>query len=128
MNKTRTLNKKISRKLQLYKNFTFGFGIIVVLIISLINKISSDANKIILVVLIIISIIGGFLNIYNENSISFLIGIIGIVLLDQFLVMISSSIITSEIYGKLLISLNALFAPAGIIIAFKEIFKISKVE
>lgn len=121
-------NKK--KDLLQYGSVIFGVGLLITVVSSFFNF-GITANKIIITTLVLFGIIIGVLNIRNDESNSFLIASIVIVLLGgPFLGLIGQYILIgkTEILGKFFSYAIALIVPSAIVVSFKILFLTARDE
>ncbi len=126
--KTSNTKKKVLMSIDSldYGKVIFGIGILIVLITPFL-ALSSTANQVIIATLGLFGVVVGFLNITNDETISFLISIIALVTLVLPLMQVlaqgfSLSAGQMTFIGKIYTNFVFFLVPAAIVVAFKTIF------
>lgn len=134
----RNIAKKLSagNDLSQYGSIVFGVGLALAIVAAIINVamgVSQTVAQVTTAVLIIIGLIIGFLNITSDETLSFLIAsIVLVVLIGPFLgnIMQTFSIgqTGSQLISELFKNLIGLVVPAAIIVALRTLFIVAKDE
>ena len=122
--------KKSSKKLELiqYGSYAFGVGLLIALIAAFLT-LGDTSSKVVFATLVLLGIVIGFLNVTNNESVTFLVSTIALVLLaGPFLGLVAQNIYSSPILGKIFGNIIALVVPAAIVVALKELFLTAKDE
>ena len=124
--------KKIKKSVELlgYGSILFGVGILLALVSALFNIQNPTINKVIIGTLLIIGVVIGLLNITKDETVSFLISILVLVLLVGPLlgVLTTEFGLTGPLLTKVFSNLITLLVPAAIIVALKTIVLDAKDE
>jgi len=110
--------------------YVFLIGVILAVVFGLINS-PEEASGIHYSILIVIGIIVGYINIGDENSSTFLLSSLALVIVgalgQQPLTYISNNNYVVSSLRSILVSLMVLFIPATIIVSLKTVFSLAKV-
>lgn len=112
-----------------YGSVIFGVGLLITVVASFFT-LSVNANKIVIATLILFGLIIGFLNIRNDETRSFLLASIALVILGgPFLGLIGQYLLTpTEILGRFFSYIIALVVPSAIVVSIKTLFLTAKDE
>lgn len=117
-----------SSKLNEFGSIIFGVGLLIVLVGSMI-QLSTAALSITIAILAVMGAIVGIFNITREESVSFLIAsLVLVLLLGQFGLLLSQYFLQAQAQAiiTLLTLFNALLIPAAIVVALKVFFSTGK--
>ena len=136
MKKNKGKNAMFLYRLLCQKGFYFGFGLLLVIAISLLNAFSlveSLFSKILVVLLIIFGFLIGYKNIDNKETVGFLLSSIVIILflpgLLQALIQVfalSDNQTLLVFLSQIFSNLNILIVPATLVVALKNLFLSAK--
>lgn len=123
MSKTKTNKNPLKFE---YGSILFGVGILISIVAGFLT-LEQNTIKIIVATLVVLGIAIGLLNINKEETVSFLVAAITLVmLLNPFMGLVTQYFIKSIVLAQIFTYLIGLIVPAALIVALKTIFMTAK--